>query len=341
MANTRKSLVADTWTAIAINTTKQVVVPLISTPLKYIYTSVPQGDPAPTDETKALTLPLGEETAISDSNPIDIYVKSKGAAGEIMIHAEIMETVKQDNASSILDSYLSEKLKEDIVLTAPTAPNMSSLPGASDFVLNVDAGHGFTAGGEWLEIWENGRFQQAEVESVATNAITIAMPIERIWTTSAVVRRVNINMNVKGDVTIRKFTFAPLVSNWDITRFILNMNHSTAGTDDLFGSITALTGGVFTRRKNTADSTYGNLFNAKSNADLRERSFDLDYSDKAGPSSFGTSIRRSFNGDDKNGAVVRVEGAILEEIETFVRDDLSIVAMERFRITLQGSAVTG
>lgn len=341
MANSTQTLVADTWTPVSLNTTKMVVRPVDSTPNQYIYTAIPAGSAAPTDELLAFVLPLGKATSISDSNPIAIYVKAKGGAGKLELTSEITENVQQDNQSAILDIYLSEKLKEDIVLTAPTAPNMSTLPAAGDFVFNVDAGHGFDGTGEWLEIWENGRFQQAEVESVATNAITIAMPIERIWTTSAIVRRVNVNMDVKGDVTAHKFTFAPLITDWDITRFILNLNHSTAGTDVLFGSLTALTNGVYSRRKNTSESTYGNLFNAKSNADLKERSFDLVYTDKAGPSSFGTGIRRSFNGDDKNGAVVRIDGSNLEEVEAFVRDDLSVVAMERFRITLQGSAVTG
>ena len=330
-------LVKDVWTPIAINTTKKVIKPVISS-ARYIYTSVPSGSSAPTDELSAILAPFAEESRISDSSTIDVYVKAKGANGRILILSEITENVKQDNTSPIVDIYLSEKLKEDITLTAPTVPNMAGLPAAGDFVFNVSAGHGFTGTGEWFEIWEGGSFQQAAVKSVATNAITIAMPIERIWTIAAVVRRVNIGMNVDGSSTIRKFTFAPLVSSWDISRFILNMTHTGAGDDTKFGSLPVLANGVFSRRKNTDKSTYGNLFNALNNADLRERSFDLNYSDKAGGGNEGTSIRRSFNGDDKNGAVVRIEGPKLQEIESFVRDDID--ALVRFHIVLQGSAVS-
>lgn len=319
---------ADAWKKVATNTTLKLIEIFTSGPSAYIQTTKPTGDPAPIDNSDAARIP--SDGIISNSSGIDIYIKAISAAGSVRVSGKIFENVRQDNTSAILDIYLSEKLKEDIILTVPAVTN--------EFTLNVSPGHGFTGGGEWLEIWENGRFEQTEVESVLTNEITLALPNERVWTTDAVVRRVNIDLGVDG-TTPKKFTFAPLISDWGIIRFILIMTHGSQGTDDLFGSLTALTNGVFGRRKNTAKGTYGNLFNAKSNADLRERGYDLEYSDKAGPSTFGTGFRRTFNGDDKNGAVVQVDGSTLEEVEAWVRDDLLL--LPRFRIVLQGSATTG
>lgn len=326
------NLTKDVWTLVAANTTLKVVKVWSTSPSQYLYVTRAQGQPAPTDNTAAQ--PIKDEAKISNSSPVDIYVKAVRKDGAILIDSEIVENVRQDNTSAILDIYFSEKLKEDITLTQDTVPGTE--PG--NFVFNVSAGHGFTGGGEWLEIWENGYFAQVEVESVNVDAVTVALPIERVWTTSAVVKRVNVDMNVDGTAP-RKFTFSPIGTSWDVTRFILNMTHASAGDDSKFGSLPALTNGVYARRKNNGSGTFGNLFNSKTNGEFRTRAYDLNYSDKAGGGLFGTSVRRSFNGDDKNGAVVRVDGASLVELEAWIRDNIS--TLSSFRVILQGSAVTG
>ena len=63
----------------------------------------------------------------------------------------------QDQSSPLFQYYLMREDKDDITLTAPVSTD--------DDVINVSAGHGFTAAsGEQLVLWENSGYEQASVD---------------------------------------------------------------------------------------------------------------------------------------------------------------------------------
>lgn len=80
------SLTADTWTAVALNTTLARAVIKQSGAHHYLYTYRLAGGSAPSDDTGAQAVPAGRRViCFSHSEPIDCYAKSVGAAGEVMV----------------------------------------------------------------------------------------------------------------------------------------------------------------------------------------------------------------------------------------------------------------
>jgi len=126
---------------------------------------------------------------------------------------------------------------------------------------------------------------------------------------------------------------------WDITRMLGVIRDDAAMDDGKFGAIVnGLTNGVMFRIKKTAER-YNNLFNARTNAEFAIRTYDVQYTDATlGPSGqYGLRFRRSFNGFDKNGVVVRLDGMKGEELQVIVQDDLRSLAY--FSIVIQGHVV--
>ena len=113
------------------------------------------------------------------------------------------------------------------------------------------------------------------------------------------------------------------------------MTFNSAGSDALFGNLTALTRGVVLRK---ADGINHTIFNAKTNGDFALRMYDIAYTDRAVPSqSYGLRGRSTFAGQDKRGVVIRLDGDNSEELELLVQDDLS--TLTSFRIVAQGHVV--
>lgn len=113
---------------------------------------------------------------------------------------------------------------------------------------------------------------------------------------------------------------------WHIERIILTMVHSTAGADDKFGDLAALTNGVVVRAN--INGQFGSFTNWKTNGDIRRDMYDVNYSDKAGgPAGHGTSGRGSFN---RIGVTVRLEGReepeISDYLEVLIQDDITGLA---------------
>lgn len=89
-----------------------------------------------------------------------------------------------DQTNPLFQYFLINEIKTDITLTAPVSIN--------DTVVNVSSGHEFIVG-EVLTIFENNRYIQMNVVSVATDAIAIAYPIANAFTVAgAVVVRDNL-----------------------------------------------------------------------------------------------------------------------------------------------------
>jgi hypothetical protein len=109
---------------------------------------------------------------------------------------------------------------------------------------------------------------------------------------------------------------------WYINRIIIAMVHGSAGADDLFGDLAALTNGVVLRAN--INGQYGSFTNWKSNGDIRLDMYDVAYSDKAGgPAGFGTSGRGSFS---RIGVLVRLDGDVGDFMDLLIQDDVTNLA---------------
>lgn len=118
---------------------------------------------------------------------------------------------------------------------------------------------------------------------------------------------------------------------WFVNRILLTMTHPNASADNLFGGIAALSNGVVLRA-----SIAGQFFsftNWKTNSDIILDMFDVNYSDKAGPSLFGTSGRGSFS---RVGVLVKLNGDAGDFMDVLVQDDLT--TLSSFFINGQGYA---
>ena len=144
------------------------------------------------------------------------------------------------------------------------------------------------------------------------------------------------DLNVDGSVTPVVFSLGPtgLASNveWDITRMLASLIGSTAMDDGKFASIPALLRGIMVREVNGQTK---NIFNAKTNGEIKEHAFDLSYADKAPAGQFGMGFRRSFNGQEKNGVVIRLSNESGDGIQCIIQDDLT--ALNSFKVTVQGN----
>lgn len=236
----------------------------------------------------------------------------------------------QSSTNPLFQYFLIQEQKTDITLTADIAQD--------DEVINVSAGHGFTgAAGEFLVAWENNRYLQMPVKSVAVNAITVNHPVANVFTAAGTqIIRGNNKMNVTGAVTpvnfimnIRDFTI-PI----DLSKIVLTMRHSGVPDDGKFGGITALTNGVWFRKQ---DGTDFNLGNYVDNQSFKTYGAVVEYTDKAPSSEYATNV--VFNLIEIFEQVVRIDARNADVLFSQVRDDLT--GLTSFTISLIGSYTSG
>ena len=232
-----------------------------------------------------------------------------------------LKVMLQSSTSSLFRYYLMREDKTDITLTSAVSMD--------DEIINVSASHGFTAAaGEVMVLRYGDQYNQVRVTSVSTDAITIEIPIDRAYPVEGTtIIRGNVNMNVNGSVTpqVFKYTNNAGVLPIDISngKIILG-GGATAGDDGKFGTIAAISKGMYFRKSN--DTTL-NLGNYKTNGDFRRSGSTIDYL-AAGPA--GTqSVNINFHIENTYGQVLRLDPHGDEENTTgdtfyaVVRDDLS------------------
>ena len=318
---------ANEWTKVVSSEKAAKLRITLTNPSKYFFDIVAAGDPVPSPEVITGSRLPEHGMDFQGRDPIDVYIYAFDRAGRVDVDLEgpFTDVFLQDPTTAILDWQLSENLN------AVTLLNNSVV---NSETVTLEPGHGVLVG-DWLEFFEGRMFLQTEATGVAGDVITIDMPMDQPFTTLAVVNRVNVSMDVDGSTGDITFDFCPSGDNkYDVTRALLVMTHTSGGDDSLFGNLTSLTNGVYFRKHNGINK---NLFNAKNNGQFRLRAFDLDYSDKAGPGQFSTSVRRSFAGQDKNGVVIRIDSTLSDALDAVVRDNLT--GLLEFRIVLQGHVV--
>lgn len=245
-----------------------------------------------------------------------------------------IDVVQQDNPANDISIYLGQILSQLTIVTN-TAKD--------DEIIDIETDGAVPAIGNYICLQENRKISQFEVTSVtpiAGNQYTlgVSIPIDHPYTTLGGCMLLNVDMNTDGSVTPIEFQIMPATGvKWDITRMIVSMVLSSQGDDGLFGNITKLSNGMFFRREDGVNTH--NLFNTKDNSDFAIEGFDVSYPTRSGGGgSAGMRSRISFNGNDKRGVVVRLDGDNNEHFTATNRDDLT--GLNQFRIKIQGHIVT-
>ena len=237
------------------------------------------------------------------------------------------------------------------VLDLPFLQDANAISLAADTVvgsrnITLTAGHGLTTvanAGDVIELADNADgsfFTQCEIVTVTADVILLDCPVNRIYTTAASTISHSIkSMNVDGSVTPQIFTVKPLSTQaGDITRIICEIRDNAAMDFETFGALPALTNGVAVR-VNNGDGTYRNVFNFKSNGDIILMCFDHNFAVNNGGGTRGFTSRITFAGQSKHGVAIRLDGALGEELEMVIQDDLT--GLTRMHWVGQGSELQG
>ena len=273
----------------------------------------------PDATTVRTSLASDDGTPVDSSNPLPIEIISPSDENGNV------EVVLQDQVTEPIDALFAQSISNFTISADTTASSATSL----NYDFAATAGHGIITGDEILLLDTVGdRALQAVVTNVVTNTITIDRPIDHIYPSASTLGRiVTTEMAVDGSSTPQIFTVRAGTTPIDFTRFILTMLDGTAMDDGKFGGLTALANGLVFRICNGFQKT---VFNFKTNSDIKQFCYDLQYSDKAPAGEFGLSARISFAGQEKHGVAIRVSDDSV--IQWVVQDDLTEL------ISLKGSA---
>jgi hypothetical protein len=237
----------------------------------------------------------------------------------------------QDQTSGSIDSYFNRELGSFTLASDTVASGLTTL----NYVFEAAASHGLAPGSEILLLDVAGDVAlQAVVIGVSTNTISIDRPIDHAFPVATTLGRlVSSNMNVDGSSTPVIYTYRAGAAPNDITRYILTMLGSTAMDDGKFGDLAALTRGLILRIYNGVHLT---VFNFKTNLDIKQFCYDVNYAEKAPAGNTGLTARMTFGGQDKHGVVHRISGS--NAIQWIVQDDLR--GLDRLKSAVEGHHVT-
>lgn len=165
--------------------------------------------------------------------------------------------------------------------------------------------------------------------------LDVDTPLDFAFQTDAATTLEADDMAVDGSSTIAEFRLSAVGlavdTEFHVVRVAASMLSTGPMDDGLFGDQVALPKGIVFRTEN--DFTK-NIFNAKTNGEIKEHAYDLEYADKAPSGQFGMTFRRTFGGQEKNGVVVLVAAKDGEAFKCLIQDDLT--GLISFKIAAQG-----
>ena len=234
----------------------------------------------------------------------------------------------QDQTTEIVDLYFNQNLD---------AVTLASNRSIDDTSFDLVAGHGASVGNT-LCLVEAGRYTQTTILSVVTNTITVDTPLDFAYTTAATCHLGEHDLSTTAGSLATPQIYSiqpPPTVEWDIVRIMIHIEDGTVMDSAKFGGITRLTNGVVLRVKN---GIYKNIFNVKSNGEISERAYDIEYDPKAPAGVYGFRCRRTFGGQSKNGVVIRLDGDADDALQVLVQDD--VTGLTHFHIIAQEHVVT-
>jgi hypothetical protein len=182
--------------------------------------------------------------------------------------------------------------------------------------------------GETVCIKKDDRFYQGHIVSHSANGddwdLVLDTPLDYNYSSPDYVKQSSTNMAVDGSSASQTFIISPknLASTvqWDATMISIVITDGAEMDDAKFGGISALTKGVVLRQ---VDGYTKNIFNAKSNQDLKLVFHNFIYSDKAPAGTYGLEGHMKFGGQSNFGVVIRLSASTDDELQIIIQDDLS------------------
>ena len=213
--------------------------------------------------------------------------------------------------------------------------------------ITLQSGHGLTAGSVGLttliETLVDATYYSATILGVVVDVVELSAPLPKIFVVgqTSLLVATNEMSGVNGTTTPVVFRLAPNANQVGAITGIRIATTSTNSSDlTTFGGADALLRGILLRKKR-ADGTYVNLCSFKTNFDLSLLSKSVvTYEPKQGNSTHGFTASLLLNGEENVDFVVRLDGALGEELQIIISD--SIVAggagNVSVKILAQGSA---
>jgi hypothetical protein len=237
----------------------------------------------------------------------------------------------QDQTTQPIDALFAQSVT-NFTLSADT---VASGIAVMQYTFDATPAHGIVAGNEilLLDVVGNRSFF-AKVQLVAVDTITVDRPIDNVFPSATSLGRiVTTEMAVLGSLAAPSiFSVRSGTVPSDITRTFITMLDGTSMDDGKFGGIGALTNGLVFRVVNSFQKT---IFNFKTNGEIKQFCYDLEYSEKAPAGQFGLAARLSFAGPDKHGVALRIQDT--DVLQWVVQDDLTgLISM---KISAQGHLV--
>jgi len=272
---------------------------------------------------KQIFRPKGNDDVMQITPEIeDTIVWAKCSEG-----SEATVNVSNDGIATIKKMDVSIQDSTNIIISSHIVSELGSAKTATEATVNtntvtLDAGHGFvnpdpTHTGQMFVI---PGYYMGEIKTVTGNIVTLFEPFSYTFPIGTPVLRCDEYLNKNGSITQILYGFkAAAGRKFDIEGFHMTFISSSAMDDSLFASLTELANGMLCRIKKSA-TQYNYVFNAKSNQDLKLFG-EIEYSSKAPSGKYGMTFSLRFK--DHYGAVVRLNGDLAQQLEIWVRDDLS------------------
>lgn len=281
---------------------------------------VANGDPEDSDAIQKIGL-ISKAARVTlygpDGHPVSL--ETVGGTHALVVHDEDIDT--------ILVNQLAHE-------HTATITNPSIAISAGDTSITLASAVGFATGDRLLiEEGANDETHLPQITDLTGLVATLDGPIDVAYTTAATVALVKVNLAATAGTLSSPISYIVRPHSsviWHLTRLNFTITHGSAGDDSKFGSIDKLTNGIVIRSRQ--NGVFKTLTNWKSNQSMIEDMYDVTYTDKAGPGLFGTRGRWSFK--QRTQTVTRLDGALNDELEVLVQDDLDGVT--DFQINMQG-----
>jgi hypothetical protein len=253
---------------------------------------------------------------IKDANGDIKYLKMTGLGTDLSPYVPVQDVNVQDQHTRLFNKQFRTNVGSSTLgLVATPGDKTITVVDGSSFVLH----HTLNI----FNVAENTQFD-AIVTDVTANVITFDTPIDTDFDIGdSVVSGVH-DLHVDGSGAPVDFYLLNgdpgLTRSIDITRIMIMMITTATCTWSKFGDQTALTEGIVLRKK-LIDGTYENIFNIKSNADIGNMAYDIQFLTGVGDD--GLTARLTLGGQGKMGVVVRLAPG--EDLELLVQDDAQAI----------------
>jgi len=238
----------------------------------------------------------------------------------------------QDQHSRAFDVFFSQDVGSSTTLTTDVVEDA--------YVISVTTGHGLIQGDFFVLIDPVGQrgWTGIVITVAGNNTVNVDRPVSYAFpSASTVVQKRTHDLNVNGAATPQTFSIGgSLTAELDITRIMIQMTTDDPALFDQFGDIAvgATFRGIQCRAVNGETN---DLWNAKTNAELANLMYDVQFFNSAHPQAVnGLAGRMTYAGQTKHGVTLRI-GAN-ESIEIIIQDDLS--SLLSFHIIACGHFVT-